>query len=408
MSLWMRILTAVAVLAGVLAPVAASGAQTLAQVQAKVRQLEEDATAAAEGAQEAKVKLAALTKTLNGIKAKAELQGQTVSTLQKSLGSIAVEQYKSGGFGQSFELLFSADPSLYLSSAGALDAITRRKSAQLRKFETAQQRLNATTLTVNDKMALVAAAQKKLTAQSELAQKKLAEAEKLLSKLTKAGMRSYLRYWFDTFRLNKWSKERIIQTTKVNNENLLRDPIGKKIGCIVALPHAGNWDHAAAYFCSTGINLTAVVEKLKPEAIFKKFLDYRESIGIEAISHKEKSIPILTQRLETGKLVALVADRDMSRNGIEVNFLGGIAKMPSGPALLALKTGAPLITAYISYLPSGIEIFFDETISLPISGNEADQIKMVTQSVADNFARRIKENPVDWHMLQRIWIDEEN
>jgi hypothetical protein len=160
----MRILTAVAVVAGVLAPVAASGAQTLAQVQAKVRQLEEDATAAAEGAQEAKVKLAALTKTLNGIKAKAELQGQTVSTLQKSLGSIAVEQYKSGGFGQSFELLFSADPSLYLSSAGALDAITRRKSAQLRKFETAQQRLNATTLTVNDKMALVAAAQKKLTA----------------------------------------------------------------------------------------------------------------------------------------------------------------------------------------------------------------------------------------------------
>jgi cell wall-associated NlpC family hydrolase len=186
MSFWLRIVTALAVMAGVLAPVGASGAQTLAQVQAKIRQLEEDATAAAEGAQEAKVKLAALTKTLNGIKAKAEIQGQTVAALQKSLGAIAIEQYKTGGFGQSFELLFSSDPSLYLSSAGALDAITRRKSAQLRKFETAQQRLNATTLTVNDKVALVAAAQKKLTAQSALAQKKLAEAEKLLSKLTKA------------------------------------------------------------------------------------------------------------------------------------------------------------------------------------------------------------------------------
>jgi peptidoglycan DL-endopeptidase CwlO len=186
MSFWLRIVTALAVMAGVLAPVSASGAQTLAQVQAKIRQLEEDATAAAEGAQEAKVKLAALTKTLNGIKAKAEIQGQTVAALQKSLGTIAIEQYKTGGFGQSFELLFSSDPSLYLSSAGALDAITRSKSAQLRKFETAQQRLNATTLTVNDKLALVAAAQKKLTAQSALAQKKLAEAEKLLSKLTKA------------------------------------------------------------------------------------------------------------------------------------------------------------------------------------------------------------------------------
>jgi cell wall-associated NlpC family hydrolase len=186
MSFSLRIGVALAMVAGVIAPVSANAAPSLAQVQAKVRQLEEDATSAAEGAQEAKVKLAGLTKTLNGIKAKAQIQGQTVSTLQRSLGTIAIEQYKSGGFGQSFELLFSSDPTLYLSSAGSLEAITRRKSAQLRKFEAAQQRLNATTLTVNDKIALVAAAQKKLAAQSAIALSKLAEAEKLLSKLTKA------------------------------------------------------------------------------------------------------------------------------------------------------------------------------------------------------------------------------
>ncbi|CAB4691421.1 MAG: phosphatidylinositol mannoside acyltransferase [Actinobacteria bacterium] len=233
-------------------------------------------------------------------------------------------------------------------------------------------------------------------------------SERQLDELTKDGMRSYLRYWFDTFRLNKWSKARIIETTFVVRENLLRDPIATKEGCIIALPHAGNWDHAAAYFCSTGITLTAVVEKLKPEAIFKKFLAYRQSIGIEAISHKEKTIPILMERLNQGKLIALVADRDMSRNGIEVNFLGGIAKMPAGPAILALKTGAPLVTAYIRYLEKGIEITFDETIKLPVAGSEEEQIKIVTQSMADNFAKRIKDSPVDWHMLQRIWVDEEN
>ena len=186
MSIRLRIVVALVMVAGVLAPVAASAAPTLAEVQAKVRQLEEEATTAAEGAQEAKVKLAILTKTLNGIKAKAEIQGQTVSALRRSLGVIAIEQYKSGGFGQSFELLFSSDPTLYLSSAGSLDAITRRKSTQLRKFEAAQQRLNATTLLVNDKIVLVAAAQKKLAAQSAIAQSKLVEAEKLLSKLSKA------------------------------------------------------------------------------------------------------------------------------------------------------------------------------------------------------------------------------
>ena len=164
----------------------AHAAQSLAEVQAKVQLLEEEATTAAEGAQEAKVKLIALTRTLNGIKAKAAVQGETLSALQKSLGSIAIEQYKAGGLGQSLELLFSSNPTLYLSSAGALDAISRRKSAQLRKYEAAQQRLSATTMTVNDKLALVVAAEKKFKAQSAMAQEKLAQAEALLSKLTKA------------------------------------------------------------------------------------------------------------------------------------------------------------------------------------------------------------------------------
>jgi KDO2-lipid IV(A) lauroyltransferase len=229
-----------------------------------------------------------------------------------------------------------------------------------------------------------------------------------LEDLTKAGMRSYLRYWFDTFRLNKWSARKIIDTTFVIREELLRDSIVANRGCIVALPHAGNWDHAAAYFCSTGIPLTAVVEKLKPEAIFNKFLEYRKSIGIEPISHKERTVPILIERLTAGKLVALVADRDMSKNGVEVSFFGGRAKMPSGPAILALQTQAPLITAYIRYLEIGIEITFDETIKLPIEGDMDEKIKLITQSMANNFERRIKESPVDWHMLQRIWIDEQN
>ena len=177
-------LVAVAMAVGLMAP--ANAAPSLAEIQAKVRFLEEEATSAAEGAQEAKVKLIALTRTLNGIKAKAAVQGETLSALQKSLGTIAIEQYKAGGLGQSLELLFSSDPTLYLSSAGSLDAISRRKSAQLRKYEAAQQRLNATTLTVNDKLALVVAAEKKFKAQSAKAREKLAEAEVLLSKLTKA------------------------------------------------------------------------------------------------------------------------------------------------------------------------------------------------------------------------------
>lgn len=175
---------AVTMASTLIAPIA-QAAPTLAQIQAQVRQLEEDAASAAEGAQGAKVQLATLTKTLNGLKQEVAAQGETVAALKKSLGTIAIEQYKSGGLSQGLELLFSANPELYLSSAGSLESITRAKSTQLRKFEAAQQRLNATTLTVNDKLALVKAAQKRFAQKSAEAKAKLASAEKILAKLKK-------------------------------------------------------------------------------------------------------------------------------------------------------------------------------------------------------------------------------
>ncbi len=227
-----------------------------------------------------------------------------------------------------------------------------------------------------------------------------------LANLTKAGMRSYLRYWIDTFRLNKWSKERIMSTTTVVNEELLRDPIASKQGCLVVLPHAGNWDHAAAYFCSTGINLTTVAEKLKPEQIFLKFLDYRQSIGIEVLHTEEKVMPILLDRLQSGKLVALVADRDLSKNGISVDFFGGIAKMPSGPARLILDSNSAFISAFITYSETGINIEFKSIGPIPTEGTVQERVEKLTQLMANNFAAGISSSPVDWHMLQRIWTDE--
>jgi cell wall-associated NlpC family hydrolase len=160
-------------------------AQTLAQVQAQVIRYEEEATSAAEGAQEAKVKLNSLTRSLAGIQAQAEIQAKTVDAISKTLGAIAIDQYKSGTISQSLELLFSSDPSLYLSSAGSLEAITRQKGIQLRKFQSAEQKLNATSLTVSDRLAQVKALQKKLAEKSALATAKLAQAESILAKLKK-------------------------------------------------------------------------------------------------------------------------------------------------------------------------------------------------------------------------------
>jgi phosphatidylinositol dimannoside acyltransferase len=218
------------------------------------------------------------------------------------------------------------------------------------------------------------------------------------------AMRSYMRYWCDTFRLPDWSKERIIKTTSVTNEHLLTDAIAAGTGVIVAVPHAGNWDHAGAYFCAKGIRLVTVAERLKPEKLFLKFLAYRQAMGMEVLPLDGRVLSTLEERLNEGALVALVSDRDLSRSGIEVDFFGGTARMPAGPALLALRTNAPLITAFVSYTESGVHIEFRNVI-LPSSGDESSKVKEIVQMTAQYFEDGISQSPEDWHMLQRIWID---
>ncbi|MEI6307139.1 MAG: NlpC/P60 family protein [Actinomycetes bacterium] len=182
----LRSLFAALLATAILFPIPAHAAQTLIEVQAKVRDLQEQATTAAENAQAAKVQLNKLKKTLDSVQQQATQQGASVSELNKVIGAIAAEQYKSGPLSQSLELLFSSDPALYLSSAGSLAAVTRKKTADLKKFSVSTQRLNATTFTVSDKLALVKAAEAKFTKQLAIANGKLQEAEDLLAKLTAA------------------------------------------------------------------------------------------------------------------------------------------------------------------------------------------------------------------------------
>lgn len=182
----LRVLFAVVIFSSTLIPATANAAPNLIEVQGRVRDLQEQAAAAAEGAQDAKVQLAKLKRTLDSVQQQASQQGASVNQMHKVIGAIAAEQYKSGPLSQSLELLFSSDPALYLSAAGSLEAVTRKKSADLKKFSVATQRLNATTFTVTDKLALVRAAEAKFTKQLEIANGKLKEAEDLLAKLSAA------------------------------------------------------------------------------------------------------------------------------------------------------------------------------------------------------------------------------
>jgi len=227
-----------------------------------------------------------------------------------------------------------------------------------------------------------------------------------MKELLQEAMASYMRYWCDTFRFPNWDTDRINSTVTVTREELLLNGIKSGRGVIVALPHAGNWDHAGAYFCLKGIHLVTVAERLKPERLFNEFLRYRQAMGMEVLALDSQSMTTLAQRLREGHLIALVADRDLSKSGIDVQFFGKPARMPAGPAVLALKTGAILLTAFVNYTRDGIHITFDE-ISMPETGTQEEKVSVLVQKSANNFEQGISQHPEDWHMLQRIWIDED-
>ena len=228
-----------------------------------------------------------------------------------------------------------------------------------------------------------------------------------LEELVKSGLRSAMRYWCETFRISDWNRDRIIETVTVTRENLLTEAIAARSGLIIALPHAGNWDHAGAYFCSKGARVNTVAEHLKPERLFRRFLEHRERMGMRVLDLDAGVLRQLKEILLVDKeLVALVSDRDLSRSGVDVRFFGSTARMPAGPALLAYETEADLITAFVAYRPRGIEVFFTPPISIDKRADKEREIARVTQVIASRFEDAIRKDLTSWHMQQRIFIDE--
>jgi KDO2-lipid IV(A) lauroyltransferase len=220
-------------------------------------------------------------------------------------------------------------------------------------------------------------------------------------------MRSYLRYWMESFRLPAWSQQRIRGGFAPQGLHLLEDARAAGQGVILALPHMANWDLAGAWVTAElGVPFTTVAERLKPETLYDRFVAYREGLGMEVLPHTGgAAFGTLARRLRSGGLVCLVADRDLSVSGMDVSFFGETTRMPIGPALLSIQTGAPLLPVTLWYDDSpvmGGQIH--PAVEVPQTGTRGEKLASMTQALADVFAAGIAEHPQDWHMLQRLWL----
>jgi lauroyl/myristoyl acyltransferase len=227
---------------------------------------------------------------------------------------------------------------------------------------------------------------------------------------TKEAFRRYARYWFDAFDVVDWSDDRIDGSFAWTGLEHLADPVHAGTGVIAVLPHMGKWDAAGRAMLQRGLPVVSVAERLRPEELFRLFLEHRQSLGMTIIGLDQNGRVgrELTNAIGDGRVVALVADRDLTGRGIEVEMFGGRRKLPAGPALLALSSGAPIVIAALYETADGWRCVLHPLAEVPRTGVRREDATAITHEIARAFERAISASPSDWHLFQPGWSEQDD
>lgn len=230
-----------------------------------------------------------------------------------------------------------------------------------------------------------------------------------LRALSRVAMRSYARYWLEAFRLPLIPADRLVGgMLDTGHIRTAFEYLAAGRGVVFALPHMGNYDQAAAWIIASGAgSLTVVIERVKPESVYDRFVAFRAGLGVEVLPASggtSSAFGILAQRLRAGKTVGLVCDRDVTGRGMEVEFFGEKARMMGGAAALAVQTGAALMPAILWFEGDEWGLHIHEEIPVPAEGDRRQKTAVMMQEVARVFEAGIRAHPQDWHMLQRLFV----
>lgn len=234
-------------------------------------------------------------------------------------------------------------------------------------------------------------------------------AEHVTRELVLDSVRSYARYWREAFQLPAIAGSPELMATldasMVGREHL-DAAVAKGNGVILTLPHTGNWDMAGMWLVQRYGGFTTVAERVKPEALFDAFVEYREALGFEVVALTGAATPPfdrLREVLTSGGIVCLLGERDFSGHGIPVTFFGEETTFPVGPAKLAMDTGAELMVAHSWFTGDARHPGWGLRCETPI---EVTTLEDTAQRIADGFEANIAAHPEDWHMLQPLWPED--
>lgn len=217
--------------------------------------------------------------------------------------------------------------------------------------------------------------------------------------------RYYAEYWLDILWLPTVSREYVLERFARIDEAPLEAAAKAGAGVVVVLPHFGSWEAGAVYLSSLG-PFAAVAEVLKPPELFDLFVKLRAGVGIEILPYNRgaEGRDAMVEALKGGKILALLCDRDLKGTGVEVEFFGERTTMPPGPAVLAMRSGSPIVCVNVRNLKDGTWVgHATEPVYVEDSGDREAVIRDTMQLVARRLEDLIRDDPAQWHMFMPAW-----
>jgi KDO2-lipid IV(A) lauroyltransferase len=225
-----------------------------------------------------------------------------------------------------------------------------------------------------------------------------------LDRLVREAFDSYARYWVESARVGSLRSDQIESTFSIEGFERLRLEMARGRGVVIALPHVGSWEYGGRWLAQQGYPMTTVGELLEPPELFDWFTSQRAALGLTVLPPGPDTTVRLLETLRSGRVVGLLADRDLVGNGIEVEFFGETTTLPAGPALLALRSGAPLMTCAIYQRPHRLyHAVLQPPLDTTRSGRLRDDVQRLTEQMARGLEDLVRLAPEQWHMFQPNW-----
>ncbi len=232
--------------------------------------------------------------------------------------------------------------------------------------------------------------------------------DRRLSPIVRRAYANYGVYWSDAAHLTTREVNRRPEHFEMIGKEIWDDFAGQRSGGILVLPHIGCWEAGAAWTSAMGHPLTTVAEVLEPPQLFAWFARMRQRVDLTVLPVATETVPRLLATLSQGKMIALLGDRDVTGDGVPVELFGQKTRIPGGPALLALRSGAPLLPCAIYVRRGGrygLQLLTPITASR--KGRLREDVERVSQEVATAFEALIRMAPEQWHVFQPMWDSDE-